>query len=87
MLAICRFSTNAHGKQRLFIVRVRFEHHVGTCFGIAYRCQELRAHGWIGVHLFLLIRDLVVVGEELALQNVHPVELIEEVRGRTERIR
>ena len=49
--------------------------------------HELLAVDGIGVELLLLLGDLLVVGEEFALQDAEPVEFVEQICGGAKRVR
>src|SRR5260370_37579287 len=48
--------------------------------------DELLADKGMGVHLFLLLGDFLVIGEEFALEDTETVELVEQVCGRAKRV-
>src|SRR5260370_20525756 len=48
--------------------------------------DELLADKGMGVHLFILLGDFLVIGEEFALEDAETVELVEEVCGSAKRV-
>ena len=78
---------DAHGKQGLLVIRVDLEHRVRAGFDIMDGAHELLAVDGIGVELLLFLGDLLVVGQELALQDAEPVEFVEQIGGGAKRVR